>query len=778
MIEALAEGLQPDRQLYHDFHIARRGAEAGSQFARSGRFALTAVGDVNLYALFAELALHGMGRTGRSGIIVPTGIATDNSTKDYFAFITGKRCLASLYDFENREGIFSGVHRSYKFTLLTLGHDVPQSELLFFATRVEHLKDPRRRFHLTPGEFELLNPNTRTCPVFRSNKDAELTKKIYTNNPVLISDHKGERNPWGITIKTRHFHMAEDSHLLMDWDSAIKLGAQLTGNIFKIGERRLLPLYEAKMIHHCDHRWSTFDRTTQAFRDLTMKEKQEPSAVPLPRYWVEEWEVVLRTTDAPNAVLKPWRKGEQEAVVTALKQWVFWSAKVLGHPSFGKLCDALQDESAAAAGNDLFAEDIFSDAECLYEESGLTGKQVSALADIVINHDKVSLLEAGRLVLKERCPSYLLGWRDICRSTDERTIISSAIPFCSSSNTLPLLFSEQPIDVVSALVANLNSIVLDYVGRQKIGGTHLTFGYLKQFPILKPGSFSSESLDYINQRILELVYTAEDMAALAKGLGYSGKPFKFDLDRRHQLKCELDAYFAQLYGLTRDELRYILDPADVMGEDYPSETFRGLKNKEIKEFGEYRTQRLVLEAYDQLARQRFALETRGPIAPGPLREVVAGGWASPPTENPEIRAMQVLASVLQAWNEKVPANKAQLAAVLIENPRLVTAQLSYGQDQWLHAVGEQAELIDQHALSTLPRPDYAWGNAFREMVARGWLIEEEDTWRLGRSVPPELFVEWGLGRAGIVKTLVENRGEELGDDLQDEIREVWSGVAA
>ena len=71
-------------------------------------------------------------------------------------------------------------------------------------------------------------------------------------------------------------------------------------------------------------------------------------------------------------------------------------------------------------------------------------------------------------------------------------------------------------------------------------------------------------------------------------------------DRRALLRAELDAYYAHLYGLTRDELRYILDPADLMGPDYPSETFRVLKKNELKEFGEYRTQRLVLEAWDRL----------------------------------------------------------------------------------------------------------------------------------------------------------------------------------
>ena len=54
------------------------------------------------------------------------------------------------------------------------------------------------------------------------------------------------------------------------------------------------------------------------------------------------------------------------------------------------------------------------------------------------------------------------------------------------------------------------------------------------------------------------------------------------------------------YGLSRDELCYILDPADIHGESYPSETFRGLKRKEIERYGEYRTRRLVLTAFDQL----------------------------------------------------------------------------------------------------------------------------------------------------------------------------------
>ena len=128
----------------------------------------------------------------------------------------------------------------------------------------------------------------------------------------------------------------------------------------------------------------------------------------------------------------------------------------------------------------------------------------------------------------------------------------------------------------------------------------MTFGYYKQFPVLPAEHYTDADLTFIVPRVLELTYTAHDLSGWAQDLGYDGEPFPFDPDRRATLRAELDAYYARLYGLTEEELRYILDPTDVMGEDYPSETFRVLKDKELKEFGEYRTQRLVLEAWHRI----------------------------------------------------------------------------------------------------------------------------------------------------------------------------------
>lgn len=106
---------------------------------------------------------------------------------------------------------------------------------------------------------------------------------------------------------------------------------------------------------------------------------------------------------------------------------------------------------------------------------------------------------------------------------------------------------------------------------------------------------------FIAPRVLELTYTAGDMQPFAQDLGYDGPPFRWDPERRGVLRAELDAYYAYLYGLTREELCYILDPKAVKGEDFPSETFRVLKNNEMRKYGRYRTWDLVLEAFDRFA---------------------------------------------------------------------------------------------------------------------------------------------------------------------------------
>jgi len=200
--------------------------------------------------------------------------------------------------------------------------------------------------------------------------------------------------------------------------------------------------------------------------------------------------------------------------------------------------------------------------------------------------------------------NWLMGWKDVTSATNERTMIAGVVPRTGVGNNLPLMFPDQKLgpSLLVCLLACISSLVLDFVARQKIGGNHVNFFYVEQFPILRPAAFSSADIAFIVLRVRELTYTSHSMRPFAEDLGFSGVPFHWDDSRRALLRSELDAKIAKLYGLTRNQLRYILDPTDVYGPSYPSETFRVLKKIEPTKYGAYRTARLVLNAWDRMER--------------------------------------------------------------------------------------------------------------------------------------------------------------------------------
>ncbi|MFN3725241.1 MAG: Eco57I restriction-modification methylase domain-containing protein [Allosphingosinicella sp.] len=207
--------------------------------------------------------------------------------------------------------------------------------------------------------------------------------------------------------------------------------------------------------------------------------------------------------------------------------------------------------------------------------------------------------------------SWLMGWKEIAASTNFRTLVPLAFPAWGVSNKVLLFFTKSPVDLQAALYANLNCLIADWVVRQKISGLSLSYFIIRQIPILPPQAYAEADLGFIVPRVLELSYTSYSMASFASDLGYEGPPFPWDEGRRAQLRAELDAWYALAYGLGRDELRYVLDPKDVMGDDYPSETFRVLQKNEIAKYGEYRTRRLVLAAYDKLVGEGMRPRTEG-----------------------------------------------------------------------------------------------------------------------------------------------------------------------
>ena len=184
-------------------------------------------------------------------------------------------------------------------------------------------------------------------------------------------------------------------------------------------------------------------------------------------------------------------------------------------------------------------------------------------------------------------------------------MIGAHLPHGGMGHTASLMDYTRARAVASCLVlANMNSLPLDWATRLSVGATHLSFFIVKQLPVLPPSAYLESAgcaqdaawVELVVPRVVQLTYTASDLRGFADDIGYDGPPFAWDHERRHHLQCELDAIYAHMYVLDRSELEWILD-APAPGASFPT-----LKKNEIDEFGEYRTQRYVLHAYDQLTR--------------------------------------------------------------------------------------------------------------------------------------------------------------------------------
>lgn len=463
-----------DPGLFAAYRASLREINGTNAFVRSGvSYPLCGVGRVNLFALFAEAARSLVSKRGRVGQILPSGIVSDDSTKLFFQDVIAKRQLVSFFDFENREGIFPAIDSRIRFGIFTLAGERPPSteaEFVFFATRVDHVNDADRRFTLSAEDIALLNPTTKTCPIFRSRRDAELTKAVYRKVPVLTA------SGWNLTLR-RLLNSADDSDKFLDAP----------------GDGRL-PLYEGKYFHHYEHRWVTSDAGRE--RALNDAERLDPGTFTQTRHW---------------------------------------------YPA---------DDALARFGGDWVHPWVFA-------------------------------------------------WRDIARSTDERTFIAAVIPSLAVPHTAKVMFvPDELLALFTAFVASVGSFPFDFIARQKTGGTHMSGFIVEQLPVLAPVRYQSDASwsrgmplsEWLTSRVLELTYTAWDLEPFARDVGYAGTPFRWDPNRRFQLRCELDAAFFHLYGLARDDVDYVM------------ETFPIVRKNDEKTYGEYRTKRVILEIYDALAK--------------------------------------------------------------------------------------------------------------------------------------------------------------------------------
>ncbi len=293
---ATVEAANPE--LWARYETAQQSAARNLDYVRqSGEYPFTGRGDVNTYMVFAELARKIVAPSGRVGLLVPSGIATDDTTKHFFNDLIENQALVAIYDFENKDAVFPDVHRSFKFCVLLMNgaaRKTPEADFVFFARRVAELDDKHRHIPLSAKDLKLFNPNTQTCPIFRSRQDAQLTKAIYRRVPILIDKNRREGgNPWGIKFRTM-FHQTNDAELFVEEKELKEKGYQLEGNRFRKRKSLYLPLYEGKMIEQYDHRFGDMYTEKSAWYGqgrtdgLSLVDHQNPERLAQARFWVEE----------------------------------------------------------------------------------------------------------------------------------------------------------------------------------------------------------------------------------------------------------------------------------------------------------------------------------------------------------------------------------------------------------------------------------------------------------------------------------------------------------
>ncbi len=245
---------------------ATERAEANARvLAKAGDYPLLGGGDVNLYSLFVERAQALVDPNGLVALLTPSGIAADKGAAEFFRSISTTGRLGALFDFENKKVFFPDVHASFKFSALLFGgaqRRFDQTRCAFYLHRLDELDDPERTLRLTAKDFALVNPNTGAAPIFRTQRDADITTRIYRANPVLVArdelnpatNQRAERKVWPVKYATM-FHMTNDSKLFSTGSELARQGFKPVGlNRLACGEVEALPLYEGKMVQLFDHR--------------------------------------------------------------------------------------------------------------------------------------------------------------------------------------------------------------------------------------------------------------------------------------------------------------------------------------------------------------------------------------------------------------------------------------------------------------------------------------------------------------------------------------------
>jgi hypothetical protein len=460
---------QTDPDLWAAYTRAKTDADRALAYVQnSGFYPLMGRGDTNLYAVFVEKATQIAARNGRVGLLVPSGIATDNTTSHFFRHIVLQQRLSELLDFQNGN-TFPDVDSRFKFSILVIAGDGdPQvaARCGFFLRAISDLDDEARTFPLTPADFATFNPNTLTCPIFRRREDAELTRKLYAAAPILRkiapvassadSETTDTENSWNVRF-LRMFDMTNDSAKFKTYTELDTDGFWMgDGNLFTKGDVRYLPLYEGKMVQMYDHRAASVKiNLANQFRAAqedpsTPAQHADPNFSVLPQYWVNEEEVLLSVSNVPPMLLNAYRVRDPNPVRQALMLWAAgWKANTGEEDIAVKIIgDAFSTQTALAQILH------YENAKKIEKEYPWSLINQATMTQLVLDEkdkedneegkeqQRQEWLAIAKTIIEANKPAFSLAFKDVTAPTNKRTIIAAAIPCRGAGHNFPLMLDR------------------------------------------------------------------------------------------------------------------------------------------------------------------------------------------------------------------------------------------------------------------------------------------------------------------------------------------------
>ena len=600
--------------------------------------------------------------------------------------------------------------------------------------------------------------------------------------------------------------------------------------------------------------------------------KQNPDLTTLPRYWVEAREVYLRSADLPKGLLTALRDGDTSLILLFVAHLLFaqWLRQRFGNSADATM-KALFPSWIAFVEHHPFARDLTpiqfglcEDGPAAMKPQGpswlpavpldeirMSGRSISAwypvseetigaylsfASEYAHVNDAVpqprlgsenEALDFAEDLLVRTSPRWLLGIRNVARSTDERTVVGGVHPLSGVGHSLSVWTASA--DCATVLAALLGSFACDFVARLKIGGVNLNFFIAKQIPVHSPEVIAQQpalwettgksTQDWLLPRVLELTCTTWDHEPFGHECGWNGPPFLWDEERRFLLRCELDAAFFHLYlpademgdwrparqvdGCPYDEMpeqlaeltRHFPTPRDAVS--YIMDTFPIVRRKDEKRYDEYRTKRVVLDIYDAMQEAAFTgLPYQTLLDPPPadprcchpprtisidLAALPDGAWARPQGDEEEAETA-VLAAVLKAIGGPEPRRTVRLAALLAMEPSLLVPSLTpEDASHWQRLIGPEATPREAGMPQLQPPAAPAWGTAVRHLRGNGGLIEDPaaGTWASGPGLEAIYTEGWPAGRVGMVMQALRRRdAEEVARTLPLTFREWIDAEAA